>query len=142
MTTTIPNSDDPGRLLKFVDTWQKPASQLAQTGDCRRYQFVVSGEIPLRICLAWSDLPGRALQNNLNLFLQHLPTGRKWAGNEDLPLRLQGIPDPENNVEVLRLDAPAAGPYLIQITASNLLRGPQDFALVVTGDPTTDLIPI
>jgi hypothetical protein len=44
------------------------------------------------------------------------------------------IPDVDNNVEVVRIDNPKPGPYLIQVTATNLLRSPQDFALVVTGD--------
>jgi serine protease AprX len=34
---------------------------------------------------------------------------------------------------VVRLEAPAAGRYTVQVFARNLLRPPQDFALVVTG---------
>jgi hypothetical protein len=79
----------------------------------------------------WTDLPARALQNNLNLFVAE-PSGAKRLGNEDLPGSLH-IPDPDNNVEVVRIDDPAPGTYLLQVSATNLLRGPQDFALVVTG---------
>ena len=93
---------------------------------------------PLRICLTWTDLPARALQNNLNLFVQ-LPTGDKRLGNEELPGSLN-IPDPENNVEIVRIDDPAAGKYLIQVSATNLLRGPQDFALVASGALTSQLV--
>ncbi|MCX6040019.1 MAG: hypothetical protein NTV69_02640 [Caldilinea sp.] len=53
-------------------------------------------------------------------------------GNGNLPGSLK-IPDPENNVEVVRLDNPLPGEYLVQITATNLLAGPQDYALVVAG---------
>ena len=43
--------------------------------------------------------------------------------------------DAKNNVEIVRIDQPPPGDYLIQVAATNLLstRG-QDFALVVTGD--------
>ena len=82
----------------------------------------------------------RGLQNNLNLFVQ-LPDGSKAMGNADLPNSLH-IPDPDNNVEVVRFDNPAPGQYLVQITASNLLKPPQDFALVVVGDGVTAFTPV
>jgi serine protease AprX len=142
MRTTIPNSADPGRSLDFVDTWQEPTGKFTQSGERFNYRVTISGGQPLRICLVWTDVPGRALQNNLNLFLQHLPSSRKWTGNENLPLGLRGIPDPENNVEVIRLESPPPGPYLIQITATNLLRASQDFALVASGKLPGGLVPI
>jgi hypothetical protein len=100
---------------------------------------VATGE-PLAICLAYTDAPGRALQNNLNLLVEP-PGGPKVVGNQGLPLALQPI-DQENNVEIVRFKAPVAGNYLIQISASNLLTANQDFALVVTGALTTGLIPV
>jgi serine protease AprX len=81
------------------------------------------------------------LQNNLNLFVQHEPSGKKWIGNANLPLSL-GVPDPDNNVEVIRLENPESGAYLIQISAINLLRPPQDYALVVTGELGSKLTPM
>ena len=104
----------------------------AITGERRRYEVDIEDGLPLRICLAWTDIPGRALQNNLNLFVQKLPNGPKHVGNANLPLRLQ-LPDAENNVEVVRLMTPEAGTYLIQVFAANLLSGEQHFALCVTG---------
>ncbi len=62
-------------------------------------------------------------------------------GNENLPMSLK-IPDPDNNVEVVRLENPQKGNYLIQISATNLLKLPQDFALVVTGELTSSLVEI
>ena len=50
-------------------------------------------------------------------------------------------PDGDNNVESVRLENAPAGNYLVQISAVNLLGGPQDFALVVTGDLTSGLTP-
>lgn len=118
--------------LQFLDTWQTPVQQLPDSGSRIRIQFSISGGVWLRICLVWTDLPARALQNNLDLFVQHLPSRQKWMGNGNLPGSLK-IPDPENNVEVVRLDNPLPGEYLVQITATNLLAGPQDYALVVAG---------
>jgi subtilisin family serine protease len=137
----IPNPAEPALRLAFVDNWQDPSRQLAQSGKCGRFQFSCAGGARLRVCLAWTDLPARALQNNLNLFLQHGPTRQKWIGNADLPQKLT-VTDPDNNLEVIRLENPPAGDYLIQITATSLLQGPQDFALVVSGELTSDLIPV
>jgi len=132
MAHTIPNPTQPGLKLEFFDNWQQPQTQFRTTGERRRFQVTVGAGQPLRICLAYTDPPSRALQNNLNLLLQD-PTGKKWMGNEQVPMSLH-IPDPTNNVEIIRIAAPPAGVYLIQVTATNLLRPPQDFALVVTGD--------
>jgi serine protease AprX len=135
MVSAIPNQDAPNMDLEFVDNWQSPADHFVRNGARKRYQFTVSAGTPLRICLTWTDPPGRALQHDLNLFLQDLGTQTKWIGNQDLPLRISQT-DPENNVEIIRIDNPTAGNYMILVSAMNLLHGPQDFALVVTGDIT------
>ncbi len=135
---TIPNPATPQLKLEFVDTWKTKPMRFARSGQRFRFRIAVGSETWLRICLAWTDLPARALQNNLNLFVEHVDTKQKWMGNADLPLSLK-IPDPDNNVEVLRLDHPAPGEYLIQISATNLLKGPQDFALVVSGGLSSTL---
>jgi hypothetical protein len=101
---------------------------------------VPAGAPRLHVSLAYTDLPARALQNNLNLFMQ-LPDGSKQIGNARLPDTLN-IPDTDNNVESIRLDNPPPGNYLLQVTATNLLAGPQDFALVVTGDGVGPLIAV
>lgn len=61
--------------------------------------------------------------------------------NAQIPNSLN-IPDPDNNVEAVRIENVPVGTYLIQVTASNLLKGPQDFALVVTGENVSTLVPI
>lgn len=132
MPHTLPNPSMPGMVLDFVDTWLAPDTQFHFTGQAFRFQFSTAEGPFLRICLAYSDVPGRALQNNLNLFVQHLGTGGKWIGNEALPTNLR-IPDPDNNVEIFRMDDPPAGDWIVQVSAANLLRPGQDFALVVCG---------
>ena len=140
MRQAYPNPAQPNLHLEFMDDWQNPASAFAVTGQRRRFRIGVAAGQRLAICMAYTDAPGRALQNNLNLLVEP-PAGPKVAGNQNLPLALQPI-DQENNVEIVRFDAPVAGNYLIQISASNLLTADQDFALVVTGALTSSLIPI
>jgi hypothetical protein len=145
LPATLPTAHAPGLRLEFVDPWQTPDAWFTMTGQRRRWRFQVAAGTPLRVCLAWTDAPARGLQNNLNLFLEHQPTARKWTGNADLPLAITS-PDVENNVEVVRLATPDAGEYLLQVTASNLLaaggQGGQDFALVVTGALGSTLQPV
>ena len=134
MPWAVPNPSEPDMKLEFRDTWNDAAQQFTATGQRFRYRVTAGDSRPLRFCLAYSDLPARALQNNLNMFVQSLGTGQKWIGNQDLPQRLSPI-DAENNVEIVRIDEPNAGEYMIQIAAQNLLSTTgQDFALVVTGD--------
>jgi hypothetical protein len=133
MQMAIPNACKPGLQLQFVDDWQDKTKSFSRTGDRKRYQFVLPAGTPeLRICMAYTDAPARALQNNLNLIVQHLETNTKWMGNQDLPDALV-IPDPDNNVEAVKIQNPAQGTYLVQVFVGNLLQVPQDFALVVTG---------
>lgn len=135
----VPNPHGPNFELDFYDNWQTPASYFTVTGGRRRFSFDLHGGGELRITMAYTDPPGRALQNNLNLFLQ-LPDGSKQYGNMRLPNSLNR-PDGTNNVEVIRLGNAPAGNYLIQVVATNLLE-PQDFALVVTGDFSTRMVEV
>jgi len=142
MRFAIPNAAEPGLQLQFVDEWKTPNTAFVRTGQRRRFQFTLPRTAPeLRICLAYTDVAARALQNNLNLMVQQVGTGTKWMGNATLPDVLT-LPDPDNNVEVVRVQNAAAGPYLIQVFVGNLLKSPQDFALVVTavGLPTLNEI--
>jgi serine protease AprX len=140
MPFAYPNPVMPALRLEFVDDWEKPAKSFAGTGERRRYEISVAAGTRFSICLVWTDPPGRALQNNLNLLVE-TPTALKVSGNEKLPMAL-GPVDQENNVEIVRFEKPAAGKYRIQISASNLLTASQDFALVVTGALTSPLTPI
>jgi serine protease AprX len=133
MKVAIPNPSKPSLNLQFVDDWKNPNLAFVRTGQRRRFQFNLPGGTPeLRVCMAYNDVAARGLQNNINLILQHIPSGTKWMGNATLP-DLLTLPDPDNNVEVVRMQKPSPGAYLIQIFAGNLLKAPQDFALVVTG---------
>jgi serine protease AprX len=142
MSRALPNPTRPQMALQFVDTWKTAGAALNRTGERRRYQFVLPANVAeLRICLAYTDAPARGLQNNVSLLVNHIQSGKKWQGNEQLADSLT-LPDPDNNVEVVRLPNAVAGTYLIQVFAANMLKPPQDFALVVTGDGVPAMTPI
>jgi len=132
LRTTIPNPGQPALRLEWLDTWQTPAAQFTRTGQRFRYTFRVGGTLPLRLCLAWTDLPARGTQNGLAFLVQD-PNNQRLMGNTGLLGQIID-PDPDNNVHVVRLDNPPAGDYIVQIFARNLLKPPQDFAFVVSGD--------
>jgi len=136
----VPNAARPALRLEFLDPWQDPAEQFARSGQRFRHQVSVAGGAELRICLAWTDAPDRGLQNSLVLMVQHLQSNQKWVGNADVPLAI-ATPDPDNNVQLVRIDQPPAGDYLIQISARNLLKPDQDYALVVAGELAGALAP-
>ncbi len=136
LPTTLPNPARPALRLEFADV----APGLSRTGERARFRVTAGPDEPLRLCLAYTDFPARGLQNDLNLFVQDLTDFTKHIGNESVPQALH-IPDPDNNVEIVRLVPPDVREYLIQVSAVNLLDVPQAFALVVGGDLRSGLAP-
>jgi Subtilase family len=136
LAASIPSPAEPHLRLEFIDCWESRNLQLEETGERRRFHLNVEGGMPLRLCLAYTDLPGRSLQNDVSLLVQD-PTGKKIPGNTGLPSLTNS--DIDNNVEVIRIDDPAPGQWLIQVFARNLLRPPQDYALVATGALSSSL---
>jgi subtilisin family serine protease len=133
MQNAIPNTSRPDLVLEFADDWG-PGQGLANTGDNQGYQITVPpGCTELRVCLAYTDSPARGLQNNLNLSVNRGGDARKYTGNASVPDLLTRL-DTTNNLEVVRIPNPPPGVYYMQIIASNLLKSPQAFALVVTGN--------
>lgn len=132
LSLAFPNHSQPGLNLEYIDDWKNSTRSFQITGDTRRFQFNLLQSAPeLRICMAYTDVPVRALQNNLNLIVMHVDSGTKWLGNASLPDALI-FPDPDNNVETVRIATPLQGNYLVQVLVGNMLKPPQDFALVVT----------
>jgi serine protease AprX len=143
MRLALPAPSDPAFALEFVDDWETPAKSLVRTGQRRRFQFTLPAAAPeLRLCLAYTDVPGRALQNSVSLLLQHQQSATKWLPNPQLPDGFAGRPDADNNVQSIRVENAAAGTYFIQVFAANLLKPPQDFALVVTAQGLSPLTEI
>jgi serine protease AprX len=138
LPTTLPDSGVPDFKLEFFDNWNTPDAQLAAVGRRIRLRFELAAGGPLRICMAYTDVPGRGVQNNLNLLLEVPNSPQKLFGNAQVPRGFNG-PDANNNVEIIRIENAPAGSYLVAIIASNLLHAPQDVALAVTGRLTTPL---
>ena len=136
---TIPNEMFPNMKIEFLDTWDTDNLKFKVTGERMRYQFNLNESDWLRICLVWTDPPGNAIQNNLNLILdKEGDRTKKWVSNEFWPHNLNEL-DSHNNVQVIRLEDVIPGRYNIHIIASNLLKQRQDFALVVYGHLTSGL---
>jgi subtilisin-like proprotein convertase family protein len=88
---------------------------------------IKTADVPLRVVLAYSDYPGPALVNNLNLILI-APDGRRYTGNQASGATL--TLDATNNIEVGHVPNPQPGGWTLQVVGSNIPNGPQDFALV------------
>ncbi len=132
MPTTVPNSAEPWLSLEFVDCWKDDALKFRTSNQKHRFVVDVAAGHPLRVCMTYTDLPGRLTQHLLDLVLEQ-PDGTKLLGND-----MHGEHAPEedhtNNVEVVRIDDPDPGTYMIILTSWTIRVGPQDYALVVTGD--------
>jgi serine protease AprX len=143
MANTLPNPTVPGMQLAFDDTWQHAARILKDSGQRVRYRLQLGANVPLRICLTWTDHPANGLQNRLVLLVDD-GAGQKWIGNTGAAavLTISGNPlDPHNNVQVVRVPNPKAGNYMIAVVAVDLLFPPQSFAIVATGDLASQLQP-
>lgn len=156
-TGPVPNNDEGwGRLdlsgiigthraLDFLDQ-----SALLATGQAYERRVIVAGsKEPLRITLAYTDVPGLpaaipALVNDLDLEVV-APDGRVYRGNGfDNGESIPGAQDSDsiNNVEAVHIRKPVPGEYLVRVRAARVTedarvgtaRVDQDFALVVSGD--------
>jgi hypothetical protein len=107
---------------------------------------------PLKITLVWTDFPSTPdsppmgatvdnpaswtaarLVNDLDLTVSG-PAGT-YLGNvfADGASEPGGEADRRNNVEQVLLTAPASGAYTVMVQPKEVMEGPQDFAIVVTG---------
>ncbi len=135
MTNTVPNPINPHFRLAHVDTWKTPAQAFRSLGERFRFTIQVAAGMPLRFCLAWTDVQANAIQNVLTLLVDD-GSGKKWIGNEKASAthRPSGLlRDPNNNVQVVRIDAPTPGTYTVVVTADTIFVPPQSFALVASG---------
>jgi len=114
-----------------------------------QHAFVQNSDQPLKITLAYTDVPGfpgaiPALVNDLDLEVVGpdgtLYRGNQFAAGESVPNAPSA--DNLNNVEGVHLAQPSPGDYLVRVRARNIVDDArletaaidQDFALVVSGD--------
>jgi serine protease AprX len=163
LAAVLPHPQAPaGRKLLFDDVRngadaalqaQPPVGGKASASRTYRIQVAAGAAEPLRVVLAWTDVPGKYLHNSLQLYIEG--PGLVKVGNGDLlfqrnPFQLDqlqhaaapadvkagGVPfDKHNNVESVRLDNPPAGDYLISILAqyTDPENKAQGYALCVSG---------
>ncbi|MGA1849131.1 MAG: S8 family serine peptidase, partial [Thermoplasmatota archaeon] len=109
-----------------------------QTGQSfETYLRVLSGAKELRMTLVWPDSPGDMaaaikLVNDLDLIVQ-APNGTIYHGN-DLIHPYNDTTDRINPVEGISVSDPFVGLWKITVNGTNIPLGPQDFALVASGD--------
>jgi len=84
----------------------------------------------LRIAMVYTDFPGDALINNLNLIVT-APGGTRYTGNQAASAGGSLALDATNNVEVVEVPKAAKGNWTVDVVAGNVSKGPQDFALAV-----------
>jgi hypothetical protein len=82
----------------------------------------------LRVVLAYTDYPGESLINNLNLIVT-APDGKKYVGNHTAAAPNAMTLDATNNVELVHVKKAKKGTWTLDVVASNVSAGPQDFAL-------------
>lgn len=90
---------------------------------------VPSGRRGLRVAMCYSDYPGESLINNLSVIVTD-PAGKRYVGNQKSTSRSSLSLDAGNNVEVVDVPKAKAGTWTIDVVASDVPKGPQDFALV------------
>lgn len=120
--------------MKFMDV-----NQGLQTGQSQIYEFQVKdASSPVKITLAWNDPAAGdyypALINNLDLIVTD-PKGKSYHGNV-FSAPYDKTTDKINNVEVVSIQYPTAGKYKMMVLASEVKKGPQDFALIYSGNIT------
>lgn len=139
LSGTIPS--DGNFSLAFVDSWKSAGVGFELRGQKRDYVVKVAAGHRLRICLAYTDAPGKGLQNDLQLLAEL--GGSTAIGNEGInqsPFSpAAGRFDRHNNVKVIDFEAPQSGDCHIQVTADSLPYPRQDFALVVLGALSGDI---
>jgi subtilisin family serine protease len=141
----VTNVNTAPRFYQYVDQ-----TVLLTNGQVySQHIFVQASDQPLKITLAYTDVPGfpgaiPALVNDLDLEVVG-PDGSLYRGNqfgagESVPNA--PTPDKLNNVEGVYLSQPAPGDYLVRVrgtkvvqdAVSNTPATDQDFALVSSGD--------
>ena len=99
-----------------------------RTGEAWNRTIRLSAQAPLRVVLAYSDYPGPALVNNLNLIVTG-PDGARFVGNQAQPGSV--TLDSANNVELVDVASAGAGQWRVDVVGANVPEGPQAFALVI-----------
>jgi serine protease AprX len=100
-----------------------------KTGEKSTFSVkVTAARKTLRIALCYSDFPGATLINNLNLIVTS-PTGTRYVGNQSASTGAALALDATNNTELIQVGSAKTGTWTVDVVASNVSAGPQDFGL-------------
>lgn len=141
----VTNPATAARSFQFLDQ----TVLLTNSQVYEQHAFVQNSDQPLKITLAYTDVPGfpgaiPALVNDLDLEVVgpdgSVYRGNQFAAGESVPNAPSA--DRLNNVEGVHLAQPLPGDYLVRVRAHNVVEDArletaavdQDFALVVSGD--------
>ncbi|MGV8849620.1 MAG: S8 family serine peptidase [Propionibacteriaceae bacterium] len=103
-----------------------------RTGQTRRHRVMLPGPGRIRAVLAWYDLPGERLINDLDLTLTGPGVPAPvWGNHQTGSPMTPGTPDRTNTVEVVDVSGLAGGTWELAVTGANVPQGPQPYALVV-----------
>ena len=109
------------------------------SGAAQEWSFDVGAAEAFKVTLAWTDAPSTPaasthLINDLDLVVSG-PAGT-WRGNvfSGGQSTTGGTADRLNTVEQVLVKLPTAGNYTVRVESFTVPTGPQNFALVVTGD--------
>jgi Subtilase family len=103
------------------------------------YNISVTSGVPLKVALVWTDPESPVgasghLINDLNLEVttpSGIFKGNVFSGGQSAT---GGSFDTVNNVEQVLINSPATGNVTVRVTAGNIPKGKQGYALVVTGN--------
>lgn len=121
--------DVQGTLMALEDSATVYRDHMAiKGGEMYRFKLKSDGQTPLKVTLVWSDFPQHpgpynALVNDLDLRIT-TPDGRELWGNNI------SNGDRKNNVEVITLNHPVAGEYLIDVRGTRITQGQQTFSII------------
>jgi len=122
-------------------------------GDTDTYYLASDGTSPLRLTVAWTDIPGNPapqslnppdlmLVNDLDLRVEHLDTSTTYypyVMNPAVPGDAATTGDNvRDNVEQIHLASPATGVYMVTVSHKGTLPGPQWYSLVASEKMTLD----
>lgn len=124
--------------------WDTRNNDGVNTGDALEHHVdVASAALPLKVTLVWTDPPGAAnsatpVVNDLDLEVVSPSGFQTFRGNAFAggTSTTGGIADSVNNVEVVLVDNPTPGDWLIRVvaTAVNVGNPGQGYALVASGE--------
>ncbi len=111
-----------------------------ETDEEKSFTVEVSSGLPLKIVLVWTDYPAelsssKQLVNDLDLEVIS-PSGKVYYGNnfENGYSVEGGVRDEINVEELVWIEIPEEGAWIVKIVGKNIPFGPQPYAVVVTGD--------